>query len=289
MKERSILPPTLSAILVRRCRLIIAVLGVTSIVILAALFHFLQKTRIASPAITRISVQNMPIPPFKYRRDLSDILEVEHFETGVELGVQRGIFAEQILSRWKSAKQYVLVDLWSQQQNYKDRANFENSTQATFKKQTLRRMEKFQRRGTKVEVCQDYTTECATRYRNMKFDYIYVDARHDYKGVMQDLEVWWPLLKEGGIMAGHDYVTNNDGPKQGGQDWSINYDGTRDPQGRAVKGAVDEFMNKLYIQISVSYREASWNTWAVRKPFTNPDASLPALLGSWRTLHMARN
>jgi hypothetical protein len=29
-----------------------------------------------------------------------------------------------------------------------------------------------------------------------------VDARHDYKGVLADLEAWWPLVSDGGIMAG---------------------------------------------------------------------------------------
>jgi len=93
-----------------------------------------------------------------------------------------------------------------------------------------------------------------------------VDARHDYKGVAQDLNDWYPLLKPGGIIAGHDYVTNNDGPRQMGQDWSVNFDGTRDSTGRAVKGAVDDFAAKHGLHISVSYREPSWNTWAARKP-----------------------
>lgn len=35
---------------------------------------------------------------------------------------------------------------------------------------------------------------------------IYVDARHDYCGVMDDLNAWWPKLREGGLAAGHDYV-----------------------------------------------------------------------------------
>ena len=50
-------------------------------------------------------------------------------------------------------------------------------------------------------------------------------------------------LSKGGIMAGHDYTlqdepdTNHD-PDGTGQDWTLNYDGSRDHTRRVVKGAV---------------------------------------------------
>jgi hypothetical protein len=31
-------------------------------------------------------------------------------------------------------------------------------------------------------------------------------CRHDYCGVKEDLENYWPKLKRGGIIAGHDYL-----------------------------------------------------------------------------------
>ena len=35
---------------------------------------------------------------------------------------------------------------------------------------------------------------------------MYIDARHDYESVKEDLEHWLPKVKLGGIVAGHDYV-----------------------------------------------------------------------------------
>lgn len=149
-----------------------------------------------------------------------------------------------------------------------------DSVQTEYKTTALSKMEKFKKRtwGTPVdvEVCQGFTTQCVNKYADETFDFVYVDARHDYKGVTQDLRLWWPKVKAGAIIAGHDYVVNKDGPAGSGQDWSINYDGTKDASGRAVKGAVDDFFNEKGLQVSVSYREGGFNTWAVRKPGAHP-------------------
>jgi len=37
------------------------------------------------------------------------------------------------------------------------------------------------------------------------YDWIYIDGRHDYDGVLQDFYFAWPLLKQGGVMIFDDY------------------------------------------------------------------------------------
>ena len=222
-----------------------------------------------APAVAWNPPRVLPtIPTFKTRFQLGNILNELSFTTGVELGVQRGVFAEATLRKWTRCKRYVLVDLWAHQQNYKDVANYRQNTHNRFKAETLKRVQKFTGR-TNIEVCQNYTTNCAAKYAaaGVQFDYIYVDARHDYKGVLQDLRAWYPLLRPGGVLAGHDYVTQNDGPRNTGQDWTVNFDGTKDTTGRVVKGAVDDFAKQHGLQLTVSYREPQWNTWATRKPY----------------------
>ena len=43
----------------------------------------------------------------------------------------------------------------------------------------------------------------------IKFDFIYLDGAHDYVNVKKEMVAYWPLLRSGGILAGHDYCKSS--------------------------------------------------------------------------------
>lgn len=220
------------------------------------------------------------LPPFRRREDIGESLKAFGFKIGAELGVQKGGYLRDLLPKWQIADHYVLVDLWAHQSNdnnYVDAANVGQQEQDKIKAEAIDAAEDMKRLNVLVnfEVCQNFTTVCAEKFPDEHFDFIYVDARHDYKGVLQDLTFWWPKLRKGGVMAGDDYVTMDDlgGPNHG-NDWTVNYDGSKDTTGRVVRGAVDDFFSDVTHmmlgcprQVTISYKERKnyLNTWAVRK------------------------
>ena len=50
------------------------------------------------------------------------------------------------------------------------------------------------------------------KYVNEKyFDLVFIDAEHDYENVRKDILAWDPLVKENGIICGHDYASREKG------------------------------------------------------------------------------
>ena len=64
------------------------------------------------------------------------------------------------------------------------------------------------------------SVDAAARTADGTVDFVYIDGRHDRPCIDDDLAAWWPKVRSGGILAGHDYVM--EGPIE-------------------VKDAVDEF------------------------------------------------
>jgi hypothetical protein len=57
------------------------------------------------------------------------------------------------------------------------------------------------------------STEAANRYADASLDFVFIDADHEPGSVYSDLKAWWPKVKRGGVLAGHDY--DEHGPREG--------------------------------------------------------------------------
>lgn len=47
--------------------------------------------------------------------------------------------------------------------------------------------------------------EAAQQYADQSLDIVFIDACHTYECVKEDIQAWYPKVKVGGIIAGHDY------------------------------------------------------------------------------------
>jgi predicted O-methyltransferase YrrM len=59
----------------------------------------------------------------------------------------------------------------------------------------------------KVTIIIKDSIEGSKEFEDEFFDYVYIDGNHSYGSVQKDLEAWYPKVKKGGFLAGHDYIT----------------------------------------------------------------------------------
>lgn len=123
---------------------------------------------------------------------------------GAEIGVKEGKFSERILRLWEGGALYS-VDPWREfgANDYVDVSNVPQPQQDELYLETIRRLLPFQRRSV---IWRLTSKEAAEILPDDSLDFCYIDADHSYRGVSQDIRLWYPKLKKGGVLAGHDYV-----------------------------------------------------------------------------------
>ncbi len=57
----------------------------------------------------------------------------------------------------------------------------------------------------RVEAHRCTSLAAAPQFADGSLDFVFLDARHTFEDVKQDLAAWWPKLRPGGLFAGHDY------------------------------------------------------------------------------------
>merc|ERR1711933_355569 len=72
------------------------------------------------------------------------------------------------------------------------------------------------REGGKLRVGIHATASAVASHRlgDSMLDLVFIDAAHDLKAVETDLRMWWPKLRDGGILAGHDFSMSCPGVMQ---------------------------------------------------------------------------
>lgn len=91
----------------------------------------------------------------------------------------------------------------------------------------------------KIKLIHGTSAKVATKLPEGVFDFVYVDAAHDYDSVKEDLDLWSKKVKPGGLICGHDYW-------QSGSSWP------------GVKRAVDEFKENNGIDQFKTYCDSSY-------------------------------
>ena len=130
----------------------------------------------------------------------SKVIEKYQLKTIVELGVAFGGHAESILKNTSIHKLYG-IDPYEHMPDYEDPMNLPQEEFEELYNFTLKRLSSF---GDRYVHIRKFSKD-AVDIIPATIDSIYIDADHSYAGVWNDLCTWFPKVRVGGIIAGHDY------------------------------------------------------------------------------------
>lgn len=121
---------------------------------------------------------------------------------GAEVGVYRGEYSLKILKYFEdkgfSIKLH-LIDPWKIDSNFQEYGN-ENLEKAYTNVKL-----KFKNKDN-VKIYREDSKNAVKYFKDLSLDFVYIDGNHDYNFVKNDLEMWFPKIKDGGIVFGDDYL-----------------------------------------------------------------------------------
>ena len=119
---------------------------------------------------------------------------------GVEVGVWRGDFSYPFLQRWQGGH-LTLVDPWAKlpDTEYDDVRN--RDYDPTDYEYVVNR---FRPLAGRAVFARCRSEAAVYDFPDGTLDFVYLDGNHAYDHVTQDIALWWPKLKPGGVLAGHD-------------------------------------------------------------------------------------
>lgn len=113
-----------------------------------------------------------------------------------EIGVNRGDFSQRILS-YAQPKQLHLIDMWDSERYH---AGLMTHVQSRFQPQIA---------DGDIQIHRGHSLEILRTFPDHYFDWVYLDTDHSYTTTAQELILCSRKVKQGGIIAGHDYVTGD--------------------------------------------------------------------------------
>ncbi len=159
----------------------------------------------------------------------------------VEVGTHRGEFAATLLRGWPG-QMLTCIDPWRENlPGYHDplagRPNRLGDLLAT-----LEAIEPF---GDRTDLMRASSPDAARKFGDGSLDFVYLDGNHAEAAVRLDIAGWWPKLRAGGILAGHDW----------GHEWL-----------EGIRAAVLDHARPLGLPVWLVRCREGAHSWFVEKP-----------------------
>ncbi len=127
-----------------------------------------------------------------HRKEFPLLIEERRYSIAAEVGVASAEFSVRLVGA-TTLKRLVLIDVWAAECD----AENERAARAFSAAQPI------------TEIIKRPSVEVAGSFPDALFDFVYIDADHSRDSVLADAQAWWPKVRDGGCLAGHDYALYN--------------------------------------------------------------------------------
>jgi hypothetical protein len=126
---------------------------------------------------------------------------------GCEIGVQRGLNALWMCERLDIVKLYLIDPYASYPNKVRERGRSLQGflSQEEADKIRAEAEENLREHAGKIVWLVGKSAEMVSRIPDDSLDFVYVDGDHSYNACLTDLMLFYPKVKTGGLIAGHDY------------------------------------------------------------------------------------
>jgi len=119
------------------------------------------------------------------------------FKTGAEIGVAKGRFSEVMCQKIPGLKLYC-IDTWGVYPGNRRGGNTaRHEANYAIAKDRLAKYD--------CQIIRKMSMEAVKEFEDGSLDFVFIDANHDYKYVLEDITEWSKKVRIGGIVSGHDY------------------------------------------------------------------------------------
>lgn len=131
----------------------------------------------------------------KDRIELAKYFTELGFKVGAEIGILEGSYS-RALCRYNPELLLYSIDGWDLLENNTKRKKY----QLWYYERAKNKLAPHN-----VVIIKELSTEAVKRFENGSLDFVYIDASHSYPAVKEDITIWTPKVRSGGIVSGHDY------------------------------------------------------------------------------------
>jgi hypothetical protein len=150
-------------------------------------------------------------------RVLYELLENKNPKVGAEIGIQKGMMTKKVLSMLPSIQKYYAIDPWLWYPEYKETVNKLNQERWNQNEMNFHFNEfkkNIQIHKNKIVILKMFSKEASTHIKDGILDFIFIDGNHGYEFVKEDIQLYLPKVKKGGLIGGHDYGHVKGGVKE---------------------------------------------------------------------------